>query len=126
MAESLGATICTARVAKGMTQKQLAEAVKGRRGVPVSPAFIADLEKDRRVGSQPLLSAVELALGLEPDYLNAIAGRLPAWTFQAPLSPAQWAKVRSAIRKALPGKRNASQTAKGARRSRARKAAART
>jgi transcriptional regulator with XRE-family HTH domain len=76
--------------------------VRGRRGAPVSPAFIADLERDRRVGSQELLAAVEAALDLEPDYLNAMAGRLPR-----PLNPQQWTKVRSAIRKALPVSRKA-------------------
>jgi hypothetical protein len=78
----------------------------GLRPTLVTTQFLNDVERDRRSASSAVLERVEQALNLAPDFLNALAGRLPAWA--APVSMDEWRKVRELLRVVVTGASRAS------------------
>lgn len=69
--ETIGARVRRERLARGMTQRQLAEKV--RVGVP----HISKVEADRESPSDVLLKRLAEVFGIDPDELYLVARRLP-------------------------------------------------
>ena len=67
---SLGDVIRTARLAADLSLRDLTKRVA------VTPSYLSDIENDRRVPSQEVLSTIAVALQLDLDHLMALAGRL--------------------------------------------------
>lgn len=67
---SLGDAIRTARLAADFSLRDLTKRVS------VTPSYLSDIENDRRVPSQEVLSAIAAVLQLDLDHLMALAGRL--------------------------------------------------
>lgn len=71
MAETIGQRIKRERLSRGLTQRQLAEAVQV--GVP----HISKVEADRESPGDDLLVRLAAVLGVDPDELFLAARRLP-------------------------------------------------
>lgn len=70
--DTLGSVITTARKAKGLSQKELAERVA------LSPQYLNDIEHDRRMPSSPgFVTQVAKVLSLDADYLSFLADTWP-------------------------------------------------
>lgn len=67
---SLGAQIRDARVAAGLSLRQLAARVEH------APSYLNDIEHDRRTPSEEVLRKLASELGLDEDKLLAAAGRV--------------------------------------------------
>ena len=78
MSESFGRLIRQARVAKGLSQKDLAARVLKGDGEAISPQYLNDIEHGRRLppGLEFIKQLAQL-LGLDEDGLTVAAGRLP-------------------------------------------------
>jgi len=66
----LGDVIRSARLAADLSLRDLTKRVS------VTPSYLSDIENDRRVPSQEVLSAIADVLQLDLDHLMALAGRL--------------------------------------------------
>lgn len=66
----LGDTVRTARVEAGLTLRELA------RRLDRAPSYINDIENDRRVPSEEVLSDIARTLPLDLDRLLSLAGRV--------------------------------------------------
>lgn len=73
---TFGSVISAKRRELFMTQRDLAGQVK-RDGVPISPAYLNDIEHDRRSPSPELIKQIAKVLGIPEDYLTYLAGRFP-------------------------------------------------
>jgi transcriptional regulator with XRE-family HTH domain len=69
---TLGAFIRDARLAKGLKLRELA------RRLDVTPSYVSDIENDRRIPSEEVLTKIAAELDLDYSNLVARAGRLPA------------------------------------------------
>ena len=99
---TFGEVLATARKTAGLSQKQVAEAVRKQDGSSISPQYLNDLEHDRRnPPSEPLIKQFAETLDLSPDYLIFLAGQLPDELRNAPASSEQVDKAFKAFRKAL-------------------------
>lgn len=67
---SLGDAIRQARVAANLSLRDLTKRVS------VTPSYLSDIENDRRVPSQDVLSSLAQVLQLDLDHLMALAGRI--------------------------------------------------
>lgn len=67
---SLGDVIRAARLAADLSLRDLTKRVS------VTPSYLSDIENDRRVPSQEVLSTIAVVLQLDLDHLMALAGRL--------------------------------------------------
>lgn len=74
---TLGGKIAERRRAKHLSQKQLAACVLRDDGSPISPQYLNDIERDRRVPPDYLLRRFAAQLGIDLDYLVFLAGRVP-------------------------------------------------
>jgi transcriptional regulator with XRE-family HTH domain len=74
---TLGGKIAERRRAQHLSQKQLAERILRDDGAPISPQYLNDIERDRRVPPDYLLSCFAKTLGMDLDYLVFLAGRVP-------------------------------------------------
>lgn len=68
--KTLGEMIRDARVALDMSLRDLAKKLE------ISPSYISDIENDRRVPSEEVMSPLALTLRLDLDDLMARAGRM--------------------------------------------------
>lgn len=76
---SFGRTIAGARRQRGVSQKELASRILKEDGSAISPQYLNDLERDRRnPPGEHLLAQLAAELGLETEYLQFVAGQLPA------------------------------------------------
>lgn len=77
---SQGTAIREARISAGLTQRDLAAKIvqeNGERGI--SPAYLNDIEHDRRrPSSSHILTEIARALRMDSDYLLLMAGQVPS------------------------------------------------
>jgi transcriptional regulator with XRE-family HTH domain len=74
---TLGGKIAELRRAKHLSQRQLAEKILRDDGVPISPQYLNDIERDRRVPPDYILDRIARVLEGNRDYLVFLAGRIP-------------------------------------------------
>lgn len=74
---TLGRRISEARRALNLSQRQLAEQILRDDGVPISPQYLNDIERDRRIAPEYLLKRFAKVLKLDAEHLNFLAGRIP-------------------------------------------------
>src|SRR5713226_7490880 len=70
MNKSCGEVIREARVARGLSLRELA------RRIDITPSYLSDIENDRRVPAEEILRALSEELELDFDDLMARSGRL--------------------------------------------------
>jgi transcriptional regulator with XRE-family HTH domain len=71
---TFGETISSARKNLGMSQRQLAARVKKEDGQHISPQYLNDIERERRIApSEQVILHLAKILKLEPDYLCGLA-----------------------------------------------------
>ncbi len=101
-APTFGRVITEARKRLGISQKQLAEAVRNEDGKSISPQYVNDLERDRRnPPSDYLLDQLATVLQLPREYLEYSAGRMPSDFRGMSNNPQQVEAAFQAFRKAL-------------------------
>jgi transcriptional regulator with XRE-family HTH domain len=61
-----------------LSQRQLSERILRDDGVPISPQYLNDIERDRRVPPDYLLARFAEQLAMDVEYLVFLAGRVPA------------------------------------------------
>jgi transcriptional regulator with XRE-family HTH domain len=96
---SFGREITKAREKKEMTQRQLAGEVRREDGETISPQYLNDIERDRRVPSGEVIRGLAAALGLDSDYLHYLAKKWPDDLAEASLEPSQVRDLMFAFRK---------------------------
>jgi len=75
---TLGRKIAERRRAQHLSQRQLSERILREDGTPISPQYLNDIERDRRVPPNYLLRRFAEQLGMDIEYLVFLAGRVPA------------------------------------------------
>lgn len=97
---TLGRAIAEARKKKGLSQKELAGAIKrDENGEPISPQYLNDIEHDRRTpSSDRLLRQFSEILDVDIDYLYYLADRFPEDIRKKGLSPPQVTEAMRAFR----------------------------
>lgn len=95
---TFGREITKARERKQITQKQLASQVVREDGETISPQYLNDIERDRRVPSSEVIRALAGTLGLDSDYLHYLAKKWPEDLAEAALDPAQVRDLMFAFR----------------------------
>lgn len=74
---TLGGKIAERRRAQHFSQKQLAERILREDGAPISPQYLNDIERDRRIPPDYLLKRFAEQLDVDLEYLVFLAGRVP-------------------------------------------------
>lgn len=74
---SFGFIIAQARKAKHISQKELATRISKEDGESISPQFINDIERDRRVPAEFIIGKLSAELNLDKDHLCLLTGVLP-------------------------------------------------
>lgn len=75
---TFGQVVAAERKKRGMSQKGLAARVLKEDGIPITPQYLNDVERDRRnPPSERLIEQIAAALDLEPEYLFYLAGQIP-------------------------------------------------
>lgn len=83
-----------------MSQKDLAARIKREDGESISPQYLNDIEHDRRSPSSDLMvQQFAKVLGLDPDYLYYLAGKLPSDIVNKNLPPEKVQELMVAFRK---------------------------
>jgi transcriptional regulator with XRE-family HTH domain len=77
MDNTLGQIISEARKKKEMSQKVLAEKIVKENGEKISPQYLNDIERNRRIPSHFILEEIAKVLGIDRDYLLLLAEKLP-------------------------------------------------
>jgi transcriptional regulator with XRE-family HTH domain len=99
---TFGSTLSQARKEAGLSQRELAARILKEDGEPISPQYLNDLERDRRNPPGPhLLSQLAEALNLPPEYLDFLAGQLPADLRAGNYAPAEVQAAFRAFRRSL-------------------------
>lgn len=78
--ETLGGAVSARRKELGLTQKHVAQSVVKEDGIPITPQFLNDVERNRRRPSPLVLQRLAQALkwsGEDADQLHFIARTLP-------------------------------------------------
>ncbi|MBZ5694385.1 MAG: helix-turn-helix transcriptional regulator [Acidobacteriia bacterium] len=99
MTKSLGQTIREARVAAGMTQRELAAKIKKQDGQPITPQYLNDIEFDRRTPTEFISDQIAKVLGLHAGHLVMMAGSLPAGIVREGISEEKAKEALKAFRK---------------------------
>ena len=71
---TFGETIARARAEKRLSLKDTGKLIQKEGGGSISAQYIHDIEQDRRTPSPHVLKEIATALGLDPNYLAALAG----------------------------------------------------
>ncbi len=95
---SFGREITKAREKRAITQKQLASEVRREDGEPISPQYLNDIERVRRVPSSEIIRGLASVLGLDSDYLHYLAKKWPEDLAEASLEPTQVRELMFAFR----------------------------
>lgn len=99
---SFGRVLADTRRKLGISQRELADRIKKENGESISPQYLNDLERDRRnPPSAFLLAEFAAALGLPVEYLDYIAGQLPAALRGLDAKPDQVEEAFKAFRRTL-------------------------
>lgn len=75
---TLGEAIREGRRVRSLSQKDLAAELLKEDGSAISPQYLNDIERDRRVPPSYLIDHMAKKLKLDADYLHALAGQFPA------------------------------------------------
>jgi transcriptional regulator with XRE-family HTH domain len=105
---TFGEVVSTARQSLGLSQRQVAARVKKEDGKHISPQYLNDIERERRVApSEPVILDFAKVLQLDPDYLCGLAQVFPAdiHTKIQRSSPKSVHKAFRAFRKSLKAKK---------------------
>lgn len=73
---TLGDRIAERRKAKSLSQKQLAERLRREDGAAITPQYLNDIERNRRVPPDHLIQQIAIELGDDPEFLNLLGGRM--------------------------------------------------
>jgi transcriptional regulator with XRE-family HTH domain len=95
---TLGARIAAGRKRLSLSQKQLAERLRREDGGSISPQYLNDIERDRRVPPDYLLQRIAAELGEDPDFLTILTRRIPDGLYSKLTTESGY----QAFRKALP------------------------
>lgn len=77
-AKTFGQAIAEARKVLGMSQRELATKIEKEEGGAISPAYLNDIEHDRRSPtSDALIRQFAKALSEDEGYLFVLAGKIP-------------------------------------------------
>lgn len=77
-AKTFGQAIAEARKALGISQRELAAKIEKDEGGAISPAYLNDIEHDRRSPtSDTLIRRFAKVLGEDEGYLFVLAGKIP-------------------------------------------------
>lgn len=99
---SFGLVIAEARKKADLTQKDLATRIRKEDGMPISPQYLNDLERDRRnAPSEYLLKQFAQVLDLPYDYLIFLAGQIPEDLRDGSYPPSQVQAAFRAFRREL-------------------------
>ena len=96
---SFGKTVAKARKERSINQRSLAERIIKEDGKAITPQYLNDIEHDRRVPSPDLVSKFAETLGIDPEYLEYLAGRIPQEWREANLSENDFKSMATAFRK---------------------------
>ena len=97
---TFGQVISAERKEKGLSQKDLASAIKREDGSSISPQYLNDIEHDRRSpSSDHLVGQFSKVLGVDLDYLYYLADRLPKDIRKSQLSQEEVSQLMVAFRK---------------------------
>ncbi|MDD2758318.1 MAG: helix-turn-helix transcriptional regulator [Patescibacteria group bacterium] len=77
MENTLGKIISQARKKREISQKSLAESINKDNGEKISPQYLNDIERDRRIPSNYVLEEIAKTLDIDPIYLFLFAEKLP-------------------------------------------------
>lgn len=103
---TFGRVVSDARRKLGISQRELAERIRKENGEPISPQYLNDLERDRRnPPGEFLLGQFASLLKLPTEYLEYVAGQLPAALRGADVKPEQIEEAFRAFRRSLSAKR---------------------
>jgi len=76
---TFGQKIAETRKKANLSQKELASMVRKEDGLPISPQYLNDIERDRRNPPSPaLIDQFAKALEIQAEVLYFLAGELPA------------------------------------------------
>ena len=99
---TFGQTIAVKRRALGLSQRKLAARVIKEDGVPISPQYLNDLEKDRRnPPSDYLMQQFSAVLEIPPDVLFLCAGTIPPDIRDTVVAPELAVEAFNAFRKLI-------------------------
>ena len=102
---SFGRAISSARKLKQLSQKELSALIRKEDGEPITPQYLNDIEHDRRSpSSDHIVKQFASVLGIHPDVLYWLAGRVPGDVTQKKASEVQIERAFTAFRKALKDK----------------------
>ncbi len=97
---TFGGVISMARKERSWSLKELCSKVLREDGEPISPQYLNDIEHNRRSPSSDwMVKQFADALGINPDWLYYLAGRLPADVRDSKLSEDKVAKLMVAFRR---------------------------
>jgi transcriptional regulator with XRE-family HTH domain len=101
---TFGQVLSAARRRAGLSQRELAARIRKEDGEPISPQYLNDLERDRRnPPASHFLNQLAAVLELPEEYLDFVAGQLPADLRQGRYAPDQVQAAFSAFRRTLRG-----------------------
>jgi transcriptional regulator with XRE-family HTH domain len=99
---TFGAAVSEARKAKGISQKELAARIVKEDGLPITPQYLNDIERDRRnPSSEHMVRQFAEVLGQSVDYLSWLVGKLPSNIRRENVRPEQVDEAFVAFRRAL-------------------------
>jgi len=100
---TFGEAIKEARRVLAISQKDLAAAIIKEDGEPISPQYLNDIERDRRIPSSHVIAQLGKKLKVDPDYLHVLAERFPADLRANRYEPTTVQAALKAFRKRLNG-----------------------
>lgn len=100
---TLGQEVASRRKQRGWTQKDLASRTLKEDGTPISPQYLNDIERDRRVPSSHVLDQLAAQLGAEPDDFHFLAGQVHPDLLAGTAGPERLELALKAFRRTFPG-----------------------
>ena len=99
---SFGAAIASARKELQLSQKDVAGKILKEDGLPISAPYLNDIEHSRRSpSSDHLVTQFATVLGISPNVLYLLAGRIPSDVARQNASPEKIEKAFMAFRDEL-------------------------
>jgi transcriptional regulator with XRE-family HTH domain len=99
---SLGDTIKQARDRKGLSLRSLAQYIKSPEGGSLSPQYLNDIERGRRMPSQAVIEELARVLDLNKDELTLLSGQqLPEVQNHIEANPANVGEIAKAFRRVI-------------------------
>ncbi len=90
-----------------MRQKQIALSLLKEDVLPISPQYLNDIERDRRLPSQHLVQGIARALDLDPIWLSFLAGQVPVdFREDAATDPERFRSALRAYRRTYSGEKH--------------------